>query len=123
MKEQSELLESILMMVFELFADARTMVPDSGNDFKPVYKRLNIEGYGYKLTDIILAVNPIPKGIADYDVKRALEIKAYNLPFPMKVTRMLKSGNKSEILEYLKDKDLPAKILSILPQLDDNLNN
>lgn len=123
MKEQSELLESILMMVFELFADARTMVPDRGNDFRPVYKRLNIEGYGYKLTDIILAVNPIPKGVADYDINRALEINAYNLPYQMKVTRMLKSGNKSEILEYLKNKDLPAKILSILPQLDDNLNN
>ena len=123
MKDKAELLEAILMMVFELYADARTMVPDRGNEFKPVYKRLNIEGYGYNLTDIVLAVNPIPKGVDGCEVNRFLEIMAYNLPYQMKISRLLKSGDKSEILEYLKNKDLPVKILNKLPQLDDSLNN
>ena len=42
-----EKLEQIALLTFELYADARTMVPEHGNEFTQVYKRLNVEGWGY----------------------------------------------------------------------------
>lgn len=121
--DEKDKYERVLMAVFELFADARKLVPEEGADFEPVWQRLNIRAFGLDLTDLVLSVRPVPKCIEGYETKRWFEIMAYNIPLERKVTRLLKSGTKAEILEYLKNKDLPTKILAALPVMDDSLNN
>lgn len=118
-----EKLEQIALLTFELYADARTMVPEHGNEFKVVYSRLHVEDWGYNLTDIVLAIEPVPKCIPDREDDRYIVLAAYRLPLEYKLSRILKVGSKQELMECLQCKELQERILAALPQMAENLDD
>lgn len=113
--KENEKLEQLTAMTSELLADAQNVMTENRNDNQWVYKRLNVEGWGYELTDIILKVIPVPEQFAEREDSHNLELVAYYLPIEYKVSRILKTGSKHDILEVLKGEELPKRILAALP--------
>lgn len=109
-------------MVEEL-AGKSSEIPQHG-DFKIVYSEFKNADKTLCITDVLLAVIPVPGHLDSSGRERYLELRAYKLPCPYKATRILKKGTKEEIMNCLRQQtEVCEKIEKAIPELDLNLSD
>lgn len=111
--------DKIQKMIKDLYTRAEREVPEYG-DFKMVYEEFPNPEKSLCATDFMLKIyKPITK---DSEKMRNLEAVAYNFPHPYKAERTLVHGTKKEVLDALKSKDLPEKLMEIFKNLAEHLS-
>lgn len=112
--------EYVVKMVEELAAKG-SEIPQQG-DFKIVYSEFKNADKALCITDVLLAVIPVPGSLDASGRERYLELRVYKLPCPYKATRILKKGTKEEIIDcLLQQTEICKKIETAIPELDFNL--
>ncbi|MDE7386894.1 MAG: hypothetical protein K2N28_07120 [Muribaculaceae bacterium] len=116
----NELQANVERMVSDLLIKIEKSVPDRGN-FPMVYSEFKITDSEMCLTDVMLKLQALPEHLPNHETDRWLELVGYKLPVPFKATRVMLKGTKQEVIRYLKQPESLEKILSAIPQLNDNL--
>ena len=112
--------EYVVKMVEELVGKS-SEIPEQ-DDFKIVYTEFKPTDKDLCITDVLLAVIPVPGHLDSSGRERYLELRAYKLPCPYKATRILKKGTKEEIMNCLRQQtEVCEKIEKAIPELDLNL--
>ena len=74
-------------------------------------------------TDFMLKIVKPPKEITGHEKLRYLELVAYKLPEPYKVSRLIGKGSKDDILKQLKNPEIYNKIEENLRTMSKNLSD
>lgn len=115
--------ELIRKMIRDLREQTIESVPEVGL-FKMVYVGVENPDKGYRVTHWMLKVIPSPEEIDETLKKRYLELVAYNLPSPYIAEKVIRSGNKQDIVDALQDEDtLVAEISMKMPKLARDLED
>ena len=94
------------------------------SDFKIVYSEFKNTDKTLCITDVLLAVIPVPGHLDVGGRERYLELRAYKLPCAYKATKILKKGTMEEITDYLlQQTEVCEKIEKAIPELDLNLSD
>lgn len=115
-----ELQAKVELMVSDLLIKIEQSVPDRGI-FPMVYSEFKNTDREMCLTDVMLKLQSLPEHLPNYETDRWLELVGYKLPAPFKATRIMFKGTKQQVIQYLKQPESVAKILSAIPPLNDNL--
>ena len=107
-------------MVDKLLARAEREVPEYGS-FKLVYEEFKNPDKNLQATDFMLKISK-PEN-APNEKLRFLEAVAYDLPKPYIAQRVLASGEKSEILNSLKDSNFKRDLPQTFKNLSEELEN
>jgi len=111
---------NIECLISDLIPKVREHVPETG-DFTAVYSEFKNTDKRLCLTDIMLKVEAASKNIENHINRRYLTCVGYKLPAPFRSSNIIKAGTKSEILDYLNEASLAARISETVQHLSDNL--
>lgn len=112
--------DNVKNMVKKITLRAEREVPEYG-DFAPVYEEFKNTDTSLKATDFMLKIVKPSNNIAGHEKLRYIELTAYQLPTPYKISRLVGRGTKEEILELLKEDSFYEKIAESFSEMSKNL--
>ena len=121
-KEVKTMKKSVEKLINTIRARAEREVPEYG-DFSPVYEEFKNIDKTLEATDFMLKIVKPPKNIEGHEKLRYIELTAYKLPLPYKVTRLIGRGSKEEILKQLEQPEFFAKVEESFKSMSDNLKD
>ncbi|MBQ7126146.1 hypothetical protein IJO12_03585 [bacterium] len=112
--------DKVKNMVKKITLRAEREVPEYG-DFAPVYEEFKNTDTSLKATDFMLKIVKPPSNIKGHEKLRYIELSAYQLPMPYKMSRLIAKGTKEEILQQLKEEDFFETITKNFSEMSRNL--
>ena len=112
--------DNVKNMVKKITLRAEREVPEYG-DFAPVYEEFKNTDTSLKATDFMLKIVKPPSNIKGHEKLRYIELSAYQLPMPYKMSRLIAKGTKEEILQQLKEEDFFETITKNFSEMSRNL--
>ena len=112
--------DNVKNMVKKITLRAEREVPEYG-DFAPVYEEFKNTDTSLKATDFMLKIVKPPSNIKGHEKLRYIELSAYQLPMPFKISRLIAKGTKEEILQQLKEEDFFETITKNFSEMSRNL--
>lgn len=112
--------DNVKNMVKKITLRAEREVPEYG-DFAPVYEEFKNTDTSLKATDFMLKIVKPPSNIKGHEKLRYIELSAYQLPMPYKISRLIAKGTKEEILQQLKEEDFFETITKNFSEMSRNL--
>ena len=112
--------DKVKNMVKKITLRAEREVPEYG-DFAPVYEEFKNTDTSLKATDFMLKIVKPPSNIKGHEKLRYIELSAYQLPMPYKISRLIAKGTKEEILQQLKEEDFFETITKNFSEMSRNL--
>ena len=108
-KEVKTMEQQVKKMVGDILRRAVREVPEYG-DFAIVYEEFKNPDKTLEATDFMLKIVKPPKNIEGHEKIRNIELVAYKLPLPYKVTRIIGTGTKDDVLKQLEAPEFIANV-------------
>ena len=119
-KEVKTMEQQVKKIINDVLVRAEREVPPYG-DFAPVYEEFKNTDTSLKATDFMLKIVKPPSNIKGHEKLRYIELSAYQLPMPYKMSRLIAKGTKEEILQQLKEEDFFETITKNFSEMSRNL--
>ena len=121
-KEVKTMKKSIEKVINTIRLRAEREVPEFG-DFAPVFEEFKNMDKALEATDFMLKIVKPPKTIEGHEKLRYIELTAYKLPTPYKVTKLVGRGSKEDILKQLDEPEFFNKVEESFKSMSENLKN
>ena len=112
--------KSLEKLINNIRLRAEREVPEYG-DFAPVLEEFKNFDKTLEASDFMLKIVKPPKNIENHETLRYIELTAYKLPLPYKVTKLVGRGSKEEILKQLDQPDFLTKVEESFKSMSENL--
>ncbi|MCQ2738728.1 MAG: hypothetical protein MJ237_00715 [bacterium] len=101
---------------------AEREVPEYG-DFSPVFETFKNPDNTLCATDFLIQISKPPKTVENHQTIRNFELVAYNFPSPYKISTILKTGTKEELMQKLQNENIYEEIESRLKSIAKDLKD